>query len=288
MVTESANAKLNLFLRVTGRRADGYHDLAMLNVSLDLADRVSIDTERGNARSEPRVEISLSGTLSTDELARIPTDGGNLVAKAVQLASIDEPISIARCHIEKNIPSGAGLAGGSSDAAAALRILKIPIEKAAHYALRLGADVPYCLHRGPAIVKGIGERITPIEVGQRLNFVLVNPGIFISTKEIFKFLNSEPRAQTDLIPETVAEILRRRDILELRGKLHNDLEALAFSKHPSLYRHKAALLSAGAIEAAMTGSGSTLFGIFSDIDSARQAEKMLTGTAPFVRFCTSN
>lgn len=235
-----AHAKINLFLRVVGRRANGYHDLEMVNVSIDLADRVFVEpAERLTLEIDPPI---------------LPVDERNIAYRAAR----GRP---ARIRIEKRIPIGAGLAGGSTDAAAVLRLLGDTSD-----ALSLGADVPYCLYGKPAIVRGIGEIIEPITLNIPRHLVLCNPGFEVSTREIFERWKGPSEAR------------------DPRSLFHNDLQAVTANLHPEVDRFIAELKRLGAIEAMMSGSGPTVFGIFHDEESARRAAGSIT--APFVTYAT--
>lgn len=255
-----APAKINLCLHVEGRRPDGYHDLAMLMQRVTLADRLTIALEpTGGVRVQcPGVEL--------------PPGGENLAARAarrmLELAGGSGGVSLA---IEKRIPVAAGLGGGSSDAATVLLALNdllglhLGAAELAVEGLRLGADVPFFLLQHTAWATGVGERLQPVAGLPRVCYLLVNPGIEVSTAWVFQNLRlTYPGSVTKLpaLPCTPDGLVRL---------LHNDLEPVTCSRYPVVTRIKQQLLAVGALGALMSGSGPTVFGVFSGPVEARQA-----------------
>jgi len=274
-----APAKINLGLRVTGVREDGYHELESLFLPLDLADEVEVDL-----RDQPGVALELEGAAPD-----VPGDARNLAVRAaaafLEAAGLEAGV---RIRLHKQIPSGAGLGGGSSDAAAVLRALeglrpgRLAPERLAELALGLGADVPWFLDPRPAAVSGIGERIEPVQGFPGLALLLLNPGIPVSTAEVYRARDALAGALTASPPGSTMRplaVLReadgridRVDAAELGVWVANDLEAAATRLCPPIARLRARLRDAGALAVGLSGSGPTLYGIFPDRAAADRAE----------------
>jgi 4-diphosphocytidyl-2-C-methyl-D-erythritol kinase len=284
-----APAKVNLGLRVLGTRDDGYHLIESLFVPLDLADSLEIEIEPdagGAASVELRVVSELAGGVSAGD--PVPEDERNLAFRAAR-GFLHEAGLAARVSIElrKRVPSAAGLGGGSSDAAAVLRALseRFPaaLDPGAVFdlALGLGADVPYFLRPEPALVSGIGERIDPVGGIPELALLLVNPGDSLATSQVY---GAWDVLAASLTPVEAGSTMRAVSGLRAsKGKderalavclgrlLVNDLEPAARRICPPIGRLQRELLARGALAAAMSGSGATVFGIFPDEGSARAA-----------------
>jgi 4-diphosphocytidyl-2-C-methyl-D-erythritol kinase len=259
-----APAKLNLFLRVTGRRADGYHELDSIFVPITLGDRISIE-----ARPSSERRVTLCGSFGD-----LPADRRNLAVRAA-LDFMAEFAVTAEVLIDlrKAIPAGAGLGGGSSDAAAVLLMMaalfrpELPDASArlAQVALKIGADVPFFLNPVPARVTGIGERIAPLGDLPQLAIVVAVPPIEVPTAAVFR----------DLHPDDWSGAAPDADVRAIMtGATHphlfvNDLARVAMARFPAIADAKAHVEAAGARAAAMTGSGAGVFGIF---DSPAAAE----------------
>jgi 4-diphosphocytidyl-2-C-methyl-D-erythritol kinase len=267
-----APAKVNLGLRVLGRRADGYHELESLFAPLDLADLLRLEIARADA---PRVALRVepAGT-------RAPADASNLAARAAEafMAEARLPLRV-EIELRKQTPVGAGLGGGSSDAAAVLRALAgfapdaLPPERLAALALRLGADVPFFLDPRPAWVRGIGERIEPLRGVPALALLLANPGEPLATREVFRVYDvlhpaREPGPAPADPPDLAASLA---DAGALAALLHNDLEAAALRLCPAVRRLRGELSARGARAVGMSGSGPTVFGVFESVAAARDA-----------------
>ncbi|WP_299705678.1 4-(cytidine 5'-diphospho)-2-C-methyl-D-erythritol kinase [uncultured Tateyamaria sp.] len=254
MATEVfAPAKINLTLHVTGQRADGYHLLDSLVVFADVGDWLTIDPA-------PQMRLDVSGPFSVG----VPTDERNLVWRAAELAG-----TAVRISLEKNLPHGAGIGGGSSDAAAILRALG-----AEAHALALGADVPVCLLDAPQRMRGIGEVVAPVGGVPSLDLVMVNPGIHVPTSDVFKRLRSKDNPPMDARlhwPDHAT-------FLAWLAEQRNDLQAPAASGNPAIL---AALKTLKEAELArMSGSGSTCFGVYSDAEAARDAAAEIAEKQP--------
>ncbi len=264
-----APAKANLVLRVGARRADGYHEIASLLAPLDLADLVEV-----------RVAPGRRGGVSCRVPGRPDLDGpANLAARAA--GAFRDRLGIRdRCEIrvEKRVPVTAGLGGGSSDAAAVLRCLaraygmRDPAELA-QMALAVGSDVPFFLGRGPAWVRGRGERVEPVPL-PRLDLLLVHPraaGLAIRAADAYRWLDETRQGRKPAVPaRPPGHPFRSSD-------LRNDLEGPCFARHPDLDGLARRLEGHGAAAVIMSGSGPTLLGLFEDRNAARAAIPAIAG-----------
>jgi len=258
-------AKVNLYLKVVGRRSDGYHDLITVMQALSLADELT---------------ITLDGAAVALECDRpdLPLDEGNLAVRAAK--AFQEALGRrfgVRLRLLKRIPVAAGLGGGSSDAAGVLRglncLLGTPLSpgQLTAVARQLGADVPFFLLDGPALGRGIGDLLTPITLPP-LWYVLLNPGFAVSTAAVYAGLQPPFAAPP---PTQVAAMLQTPPATWL----HNDLEAVTLRLHPELTAHKEALRRLGARGVLMSGSGPTVFGIFADeLRAVRAASRLQAET----------
>jgi 4-diphosphocytidyl-2-C-methyl-D-erythritol kinase len=267
-----APAKINLYLHVLGRRPDGYHEIDSLVAFADIGDRLS---------AAPAAQFSL--TLDGPEAASLAGLGDdNLVLRAARRLARDAGIAAgAALSLEKNLPVAAGLGGGSSDAAAALRALSalwgLPAERAAPIAAALGADMPVCLYGRPAWVGGIGERIVPAAGLPCAGIVLANPRIALPTAAVFAARRGEFSAPGRFAPMPMdapglARALKRR---------RNDLTEAAIGLVPEIGEILARLAALpGALLARMSGSGATCFALFADRAAARRAGAALAAAMP--------
>jgi 4-diphosphocytidyl-2-C-methyl-D-erythritol kinase len=283
-LVESAPAKVNLTLRVIGRRADGYHELESLVAFADISDRLSL---------MPGAALALA--VSGPNAAQAGGSADNLVLKAARaLAALVPSLALGAFDLEKNLPVAAGIGGGSTDAAAALRLLARANALAAddprlHEAARLtGADVPVCVAAQPRLMHGIGEKLSAPLALPALPAVLVNPGAALATKDVFAgwVKAQKPAAPFDLA--ALAKAKRYEELLELLGPQENDLEAAAIARAPVIAVVLAALRALpGCGLARMSGSGSTCFALFPSKTEAAAAEKILGGKHPhwWVRAC---
>lgn len=254
-------AKINLFLMVTGKRPDGYHNLFSLMCCVSLFDTLALQFG-GNA-----IEVD-----STHP--RIPRDETNLAYKAAALffknLGIDSGVKIT---IEKKIPVAAGLGGGSSNAAAVLRALNrhynFPFtrDELISMGLRLGADVPFFLFEKPALASGVGENLEDYPNLPPYHVILIYPGFEVSTAEVFQNLN----LGLTNCKKKIRKSFFRRTGYDASRHLCNDLEAVTASRYPVISSIKNRLLEHGALGALMSGSGPTVFGLFSEQDKAAAA-----------------
>lgn len=257
-----ASAKVNLALEVLGKRGDGYHEIATVLQAVDLFDRL-------------KVEAAHTISLVVDDPA-LPTDDGNLVVRAAR--SLQKAAGIetgARIRLFKRIPVAAGLGGGSSDAAATLWALnrlwglRWPKERLQELAVEVGMDVPFFLGPGRAVATGRGEKLAALPGAGGYALVLVNPGVPLSTREVYGRVPAGWRARATGA-ERLIEALRTRNVTKVAAALTNNLEAVVEPVLPVIGRMKAALLAAGALGAVMSGSGPTVFGMARSLDHARQ------------------
>lgn len=267
---EKAFAKLNLYLGIHGLREDGYHELETVFQAIDLCDLVALSVHHQGG-------ISLRCNLPY-----LPTDGRNLAVKAAEVffrtAGMENPgLNI---NIKKTIPVGAGMAGGSTDAACVLRLLNrafgMPLcdKKLAEAALSLGADVPFCLKGGTALAKGVGEKLQPLAPMPACFFVVAKPGFSVATKDAFQLYDQQP-AWNYPASTALMEGLERGELETVARNLYNALEEPVGGQKPLIFRVRDTLLEQGALGARMTGSGSAVFGIFTQEAQARQAAGQL-------------
>ncbi len=275
MLAERAPAKINLCLRVTARRDDGYHELDSIFLPIDWCDLVRIEL-----RPAPTAKIGLR--CNRPELSDPAT---NLAARAAAAFADEYGISAQiAIDLEKRIPAGAGLGGGSSDAGAVLRMMAVMCSVAvdarlAKIALSLGADVPYFLDPRPARVRGIGDRIEPIAAIPTLHLVVAVPAIEVPTGKIFRALS--PSGFSGEIPSSdLAAILTGR---VSPGMTVNDLAAQAMALYPQIAELRTLVAAHGATASAMSGSGGAVFGIFADRAAALAAAREVARAAPSAR-----
>jgi 4-diphosphocytidyl-2-C-methyl-D-erythritol kinase len=266
-VTVTPCAKINLGLYVTGKRPDGYHTLETIFVPVAVFDRIDFT-------------VTQNGIHFACNDPTIPVDDSNLIIRAVRgfyNAMPERPRAGLDISLVKSIPSGAGLGGGSSDAAYTLlalqRLFGNPLrhEKLHEIAVTIGADVPFFLESRVCLGEGIGEILTPLNIEIPGAILLVNPALHISTAEVFKAGTFALTNKNKLI--TMFHHNKLKNIFSLFPDLINELEPVVFSRYPVLRDIKSALQSSGALYAALTGSGSTLYGIFEGDQSAEKASR---------------
>ena len=258
-----APAKVNLTLHVTGRRADGYHLLDSLVVFADLADVVRVRPAAGSS-------LRVTGPMA----AGVPTGPDNLVLKAAALMGVSAAI-----ELEKHLPTAGGIGGGSADAAATLRALAELTGRALPAdVLALGADVPVCMAGRPARMRGIGEIVTPVEGLPPLDAVLVNPGVAVSTPQVFSRL---ARRENPAMPDPLPHFADAQGLTDWLATQRNDLEPPARALAPEVEAALAALAAAPqCLLARMSGSGATCFGLFPCATAARNAAQALALARP--------
>lgn len=262
MMILRAYGKINLSLDVINRREDGYHNLKMIMQNIELHDVIKV------------VKV-LKGIKLTCNNSKLPVDKGNLAYKAAEIFINNYNIKGGvEIHIEKNIPMSAGLAGGSTDAAAVLKamrsILKPEIEdkELMEIGLKIGADIPYCIAGGTALCEGIGEKITKLKSFKNHILVLVKPSFGVSTKEVYESLkvdNIASHPDTELLIKAI----ENDDLITVSNNMRNVLEEVTLNKHRILEEIKKHAIEMGALGSLMSGSGPTVFAFFDDMLKAQ-------------------
>jgi 4-diphosphocytidyl-2-C-methyl-D-erythritol kinase len=255
-----APAKINLGLRVLRKREDGYHDIETVFHKVSLADTISIDpVDHG-------IEFSCSDTS-------LPVDGSNLCVQAARLLLDEAGIKQGvRMHLEKCIPHGAGLGGGSSDAAAVLKALssiyKLDISRPGLHdiALKLGSDVPFFLGSPTAYATGRGEQFEPVSIRLPMSILIIKPDVSVSTSWAYRSIT--PRQYGASLMESIAAF-NSGDWPFIRANVKNDFEDTVCAAYPEIAQIKADLYRAGAVFALLSGSGSAVFGIFDETTENR-------------------
>lgn len=257
MVKEKAYAKINLFLNVTNKRIDGYHDLEMVMASINLFD---VLTFKKLDNKEIIVESSIQITKKQEE---------NLVYKIAKGLQEDFDVQYGvKIVIKKNIPIAAGLAGGSADAAATLRglnrlwNLSLSLDDMAKIGFSYGSDIPFCVYNKLCVAKGKGEELVFLDKKLNIPLLLVNPNIKVSTKDIFEMVNKDNIIRKKTSNMTSAILNGNIDIIE--KELFNSLEEYAFKKEPRIREIKNKIKDAGVQGVLMSGSGATIFAINKD------------------------
>ena len=268
-------AKINLALDVIKKREDNYHELSMIMQSIGLYDTLTIN------------KTDKAGINLSSDKPYLPTDSKNVAYKATELffqrAEIKCGIDI---FIEKNIPVGAGLGGGSSNAAAVLLALNdifgqpIKHEELIELGKTAGADVPFCMLGGCAHAGGIGEKLTSINSALNVTYVLVKPKLSISTSEVYQGLDISQIDSRPDIDEVISGITAG-DIRKISANTANVLESVVLKRHPGIEKLKIKMKNFGAKIALMSGSGSTVFGMFTDKHKAYKAYEYFEGTEDF-------
>lgn len=266
-----AYGKINLGLDVLRRREDGYHDVRMIMQTVGIFDRVDLIW-----KEEPGIQVETN-------LYYLPTNENNLVYKAAKLLmdefQVQEGLLI---RLRKFIPVAAGMAGGSSDAAAVLfgvnKMFRLGLttEELMERGVKIGADVPYCILRGTALSEGIGEVLTSLSPVPQCQVLVAKPGINVSTKFVYENLHAN-----DLRPEQHPDIdgmiraIKAQDLQGIADKLGNVLETVTVKEYPVIQEIKDKMLEFGAIGSLMSGSGPTAFGLFTNPKAAQQAYEEL-------------
>lgn len=262
-----ALAKINLGLDVLRQREDGYHEVKMIMQTISLCDELEL-----RKRKQPGIQVRTN-------LHYLPTNENNLVYKAAQLLmeefQIRDGISI---QLQKRIPVAAGMAGGSSDAAAVLwgmnqmYGLGLSRKELMERGVRLGADIPYCVLRGTALAEGIGERLKILPPMPKCYILLAKPGISVSTRFVYENLHAndlKPEQHPDV--DAMIDAMKEKDLGLLAARMGNVLELVTIPAHPVIEEIRKSMLEAGALGAMMSGSGPTVFGIFDTQAKARKA-----------------
>lgn len=271
-----AYGKVNLGLDVVKRREDGYHEVRMIMQTVGIYDRIDL-----TRREQPGIGIETN-------LYYLPDNENNLAYKAARLLmdefGIKDGVGI---RIKKFIPVAAGMAGGSSDAAAVLFgvnkmfSLGLSMEELMKRGVKLGADVPYCLMRGTALSEGIGEILTPLDPAPQCQVLIAKPAVSVSTKFVYENLhvNQLPKAAHPDI-DCLMRAIENRDLRSLAENMGNILETVTIPAHPVIQDIKDKMMSMGAVGAMMSGSGPTVFGLFMSPAKAEEAyEEMRYGSS---------
>ncbi len=264
-----AYAKINLGLDVVRRREDGYHEVRMVMQTVGMYD--VLDIKKSN---KPGIRITSNATY-------IPLDEGNLVYRAVDMLfkefDINEGVDI---YLEKFIPVAAGMAGGSTDCAAAfvginkLFSLGLNMEELMDRGAKLGADVPYCILRGTALSEGIGEILTPLNPAPNCHVVVAKPVVSVSTKYVYENLVLDENTHHPDI-DGMVQAIKNGDLKGITDRMENVLETVTVKEYPQIERIKDTMKEHGAMNSLMSGSGSTVFGIYDDYDKASETLEIL-------------
>ena len=279
---DNAPAKLNLYLHMVGRRADGYHLLESLVAFTRSGDRL---------RAEPAATLSLTLDGPFADTLRATPDEDNLVLKAARslagwAKAHHRPITGARLVLTKNLPVASGIGGGSADAAATLTALRrlwaLPIsdEDLAGLAEALGADIPACIAGRPALMEGIGERLTALPALPPVPVLLVNPGLPLPTPAVYRAFREGHALSPTPRPKPAGPFRDARALTAALADTRNDLEAPAIALCPAIGEVLTALRQSGALFARMSGSGATCFALYDEADGAQAAATRLAGSAP--------
>ena len=260
-----ARAKINLGLDVVRRREDGYHEVKMVMQMLRLYDQIDIE------------KTQESGIFVRSNLSFLPTDERNIAYKAAKVMidqfGLEQGVII---RIEKHIPVAAGMAGGSTDCAAVLYGmnklfgLRLNQKKLRELGVKLGADVPYCLMRQTALSEGIGEILTPISPLQDCPILIAKPSVSVSTRHVCEHLKLDEQTMHPDI-DGIVTALADGDLYGVTDRMANVLETVTVPEHPVIDEIKKQMMASGAVNALMSGSGPTVFGIFDDEEKAKKA-----------------
>ena len=261
----NAMAKINLGLDVTGKRPDGYHELRMVMQMINLYDKIEI------------IKLETPEIIVETNLSFLPVNENNIVYKAAQLLMNKFQLTQGvRIVLEKHIPVAAGMAGGSSDAATVLYgmnklfFLGMTKKQMMEEGVKLGADVPYCVLRTTALSEGIGEILTTLPPMPKCHIVIAKPGISVSTKAVFgKLRVNEIEEHPDI--DGMVEAIRNGDLRGITARMENVLETVTEKTYPVISELKEKMREEGALNALMSGSGPTVFGIFEEEDRAQKA-----------------
>lgn len=268
-ISLKALAKINLGLDVVRRREDGYHEVRMIMQTIHLYDRLDIKRTK-----EPGIQIQTNQSF-------LPVNENNLIYKAAKLLmdefSITDGVSV---KLDKRIPVAAGMAGGSTDAAAMLigvnRLFSLGLTKRElmERGVQIGADVPYCIMRGTALAEGIGEALSPLPPMVKCPVLIAKPSISVSTKFVYQNLKLDDTTIHPDIDRLIDDI-KAKNLHDIAAHMGNVLETVTIPNYPVIDEIKKHMLSNGAVGAMMSGSGPTVFGLFDDEDTAKKAYKAM-------------
>lgn len=271
-IVKKGYAKINPGLDVLRRREDGYHELRMIMQTVDIYDEVTI------RRTE-------AGIVLTCDTALLPCDDGNIIYRAAKLMteeySLPGGMEIQLC---KRIPMAAGMAGGSADAAATLHGINelyglgATTERLCELGVKLGADVPYCICGGTMLAEGIGEKLTKLPAMPECVLVVAKPDFDVSTKYVYENLHANSLREHPDIDGMVAAI-RNHDLQAVAACMENVLENVSVKKYPAIGELKELMKTYGALNAVMSGSGPSVFGIFTDGEAAQRCAEAIRDRA---------
>ena len=268
-ISLKARAKINLGLDVLIKREDGYHEVKMVMQTINIYDKIYM-----KIIEKPEIKI-------VTNLSFLPTNESNLVYKAIQM--LRDEFNIEKgvfANVYKYIPVAAGMAGGSTDAAAAMigmnKLFKLGLsrEELMERAVKIGADVPYCIMGGTALAEGIGEKLSQLKPLKRCSILVAKPDISVSTKFVYTNLKlDENTVHPDM--DGVLEAIDSSDVETMAKKMSNLLESVTAVKYPQIEDIKKSMIELGAINSIMSGSGPTVFGIFGNRKEAKKAYKTI-------------
>lgn len=260
----NAYAKINIGLDVLARRPDGYHEVRMVMQTVGLHDEIMVET-----CDEPGISIS-------SDSWKVPLGEDNLIYKAAALIMKEYSLLRGvRIRLTKNIPVAAGLAGGSTDAAATLRAidrlygLGLSDDRLCELGVRIGADVPYCLTGGTVLCEGIGEKMTKLDAHPSCTVLLAKPPEGVSTAYVYKHLELDKVTHPDI--DAIIDGIRAKNLSAVASHTGNVLESVTIPEHPVIGRIKDIMRNNGAKASLMSGSGPTVFGLFESEDDAKKA-----------------
>ena len=278
-IKKLAYAKINLGLDVLGKREDGYHELRMIMQTIGIADEIII--EKTNETGKIELKINKSD---------LPADESNLVWKAAKLMTDTYSLSGGlKIDLKKNIPMAAGLAGGSTDAAAIFNGLNelfelgVSKEELCRLGVKIGADVPYCIIGGTALAEGIGEKLTSLPELPDACLLVMKPDFGVSTKYVYETLDSKEITDHPDIDGQIAAI-KEHDLKKTVALMGNVLETVTIERYPEIQQIKEDMLSLHSFGSMMSGSGSTVFGFFPEEKLAREARAVMEKKYPNAEF----
>lgn len=264
-----ARAKINLGLDVVRKREDGYHEVRMIMQMINLYDKITL-----RQRTEPGITVSTN-------LSYLPVNEDNLVYRAAKMLMDEFQVSGGlEIVLQKYIPVAAGMAGGSSDAAAVMvgvnRMFHLGLSKKQlmERGVKIGADVPFCIMRGTALAEGIGEKLTTLPAMPHCSLVIAKPKVHVSTKFVYGNLKADEITEHPDIDGQV-QALRDNDLEQIVAKMGNVLETVTIPAYPVIDKIKQTMIRHGAMGAMMSGSGPTVFGVFEREEQAKEVCRLL-------------
>ena len=264
-----ARAKINLGLDVVRKREDGYHEVRMIMQMINLYDKITL-----RKKTEPGITV-------TTNLSYLPVNEDNLVYRAAKLLMDEFQVSGGlEIVLQKYIPVAAGMAGGSSDAAAVMvgvnRMFHLGLSKKQlmERGVKIGADVPFCIMRGTALAEGIGEKLTTLPAMPHCSLVIAKPKVHVSTKFVYGNLKADEITEHPDIDGQV-QALRDNDLEQIVAKMGNVLETVTIPAYPVIDKIKQTMIRHGAMGAMMSGSGPTVFGVFEREEQAKEVCRLL-------------